>query len=40
MLDFTPQIEGGSPFICLNRLNQVHFLSLLINIIQLKFSTL
>lgn len=24
VLDFTPQPEGGSPLICLNRLNQVY----------------
>lgn len=24
VLDFTPRLEGGSPYICLNRLNQVY----------------
>jgi hypothetical protein len=27
VLDFTPRPEGGSPLICLNRLNQVYDIS-------------
>lgn len=29
VLDFTPRAEGGSPFICLNRLNQVYVIQVL-----------